>query len=245
MRGDHYMSPKLLEVDSIEVFYGEFQALFGVSLSVDKGELVALLGANGAGKTTTLRTISGILRPRRGRIIWRGKDITDTPAYKRVEMGISHVPEGRGIFPKLTVYENLRVAAYTKRAKEKFGESLEMVYNLFPRLRERRNQLAGTLSGGEQQMLAIGRALIQRPELLMMDEPSLGLAPKLAREVIFLAKKLRDEYGITVLLVEQNVRLSLKVADRAYILETGRIVMEGTPEELEKNPKVREAYLGI
>ena len=239
------MSPRLLEVDSIEVFYGEFQALFGVSLSVDKGELVALLGANGAGKTTTLRTISGILRPRHGRIIWRGKDITDTPAYKRVEMGISHVPEGRGIFPKLTVYENLRVAAYTKRAKERFSESLEMVYSLFPRLRERRNQLAGTLSGGEQQMLAIGRALIQRPELLMMDEPSLGLAPKLAREVIFLAKKLRDEYGITVLLVEQNVRLSLKVADRAYILETGRIVMEGTPEELEKNPKVREAYLGI
>ncbi len=239
------MSPRLLEVDSIEVFYGEFQALFGVSLSVDKGELVALLGANGAGKTTTLRTISGILRPRHGRIIWRGKDITDTPAYKRVEMGISHVPEGRGIFPKLTVYENLRVAAYPKRAKERFSESLEMVYSLFPRLRERRNQLAGTLSGGEQQMLAIGRALIQRPELLMMDEPSLGLAPKLAREVIFLAKKLRDEYGITVLLVEQNVRLSLKVADRAYILETGRIVMEGTPEELEKNPKVREAYLGI
>ncbi len=235
----------MLEVDSIEVFYGEFQALFGVSLSVDKGELVALLGANGAGKTTTLRTISGILRPRRGRIIWRGKDITDTPAYKRVEMGISHVPEGRGIFPKLTVYENLRVAAYTKRAKERFSESLEMVYSLFPRLRERRNQLAGTLSGGEQQMLAIGRALVQRPELLMMDEPSLGLAPKLAREVIFLAKRLRDEYGITVLLVEQNVRLSLKVADRAYILETGRIVMEGTPEELEKNPKVREAYLGI
>jgi len=239
------MSPRLLEVDSIEVFYGEFQALFGVSLSVDKGELVALLGANGAGKTTTLRTISGILRPRHGRIICRGKDITDTPAYKRVEMGISHVPEGRGIFPKLTVYENLRVAAYTKRAKERFSESLEMVYSLFPRLRERRNQLAGTLSGGEQQMLAIGRALIQRPELLMMDEPSLGLAPKLAREVIFLAKRLRDEYGITVLLVEQNVRLSLKVADRAYILETGRIVMEGTPEELEKNPKVREAYLGI
>ena len=232
-------------MDSIEVFYGEFQALFGISLSVDKGELVALLGANGAGKTTTLRTISGILKPRRGRIIWKGSDITRVPAYRRVEMGISHVPEGRGIFPKLTVYENLRVAAYTKRARERFNESLEMVYSLFPRLRERRNQLAGTLSGGEQQMLAIGRALVQRPELLMMDEPSLGLAPKLARGVIFLAKRLRDEYGITVLLVEQNVRLSLKVADRAYILETGRIVMEGTPEELEKNPRVREAYLGI
>ena len=235
----------LLEVHDIEVFYGEFQALFGVSFSVDKGEVVAILGSNGAGKTTTLRTISGLLRPRRGRIIWQGRDITDTPAYTRVEMGISHVPEGRGIFPKLTVYENLRVAAYTKRAREKFEESLETVYSLFPRLRERRNQLAGTLSGGEQQMLAIARALIQRPVLLMMDEPSLGLAPKLAREVIMLAKRLRDEYGITVLLVEQNVRLSLKIADRAYILETGRIVREGKPEELEKDPKIREAYLGI
>lgn len=235
----------LLEVHDLEVFYGEFQALFGVSFSVEKGEVVAVLGSNGAGKTTTLRTISGLLRPRRGRIIWQGRDITSTPAYERVEMGISHVPEGRGIFPKLTVYENLRVAAYTKRAREKFEESLETVYSLFPRLRERRNQLAGTLSGGEQQMLAIARALIQRPILLMMDEPSLGLAPKLAREVIMLAKRLRDEYGITVLLVEQNVRLSLRVADRAYILETGRIVREGKPEELEKDPKIREAYLGI
>ena len=236
---------ELLKVDSIEVYYGEFQALYGVSLRVDKGEIVALLGANGAGKTTTLRTISGIIFPRKGRVFWHGEDITFMPAYKRVEMGLSHVPEGRGVFPKLTVYENLRVAAYTKRARDKFEESLEVVYNLFPILKERRNQLAGTLSGGEQQMLAIARALIQRPELLMLDEPSLGLAPKLAREVILLAKQLRDEYGVTVLLVEQNVRMSLKVADRAYILETGRIVREGTPEELEKDPKIREAYLGL
>ncbi|BEP17855.1 ABC transporter ATP-binding protein [Pyrofollis japonicus] len=239
------MGGEILRVESIEVFYGEFQALFGVSFHVNEGEIVALLGSNGAGKTTTLRTISGLLVPRRGRIVWKGSDITHVPAYKRVEMGISHVPEGRGIFPKLTVYENLRVAAYTKRAKEKFQESLEMVYDLFPRLRERRNQLAGTLSGGEQQMLAIARALVQRPTLLMMDEPSLGLAPKLAKEVIMLSRRLRDEYGLTILLVEQNVKQSLKVADRAYVLETGRIVLEGTPEELEKNPKIREAYLGI
>ena len=235
----------LLSVEGLEVFYGEFQALFGVSFYVDRGEVVVLLGANGAGKTTTLKTVSGLLKPRRGRVVWQGRDITGLPPHVRVEMGISHVPEGRGIFPKLTVYENLRVAAYTRRARERFEESLEMVYNLFPVLRERRNQLAGTLSGGEQQMLAIARALVQRPTLLMMDEPSLGLAPKIAREVIMLARRLRDEYGITVLLVEQNVRLSLKVADRAYVLETGRIVREGTPEELERDPRIREAYLGL
>ncbi len=236
---------RLLEVRGLEVFYGEFQALFGVSFHVDRGEVVVLLGANGAGKTTTLKTVSGLLRPRRGSIVWQGRDITGLPPHERVELGISHVPEGRGIFPKLTVYENLRVAAYTRRARRVFEDSLEMVYSLFPRLRERRNQLAGTLSGGEQQMLAIARALVQRPTLLMMDEPSLGLAPKLAREVIMLARRLRDEYGITVLLVEQNVRLSLKVADRAYVLETGRIVREGAPEELERDPRIREAYLGL
>ncbi|MET1101364.1 MAG: ABC transporter ATP-binding protein [Pyrodictiaceae archaeon] len=235
----------LLEVEGIDVFYGEFQALFGVSLKVYEGEVVALIGANGAGKTTTLRAISGLLIPRHGRILWMGRDITRMPAYKRVEEGIVHVPEGRGIFPYLSVYENLVVAAYSKRAREKFEESLEMVYNLFPVLKERRSQLAGTLSGGEQQMLAIARALVQRPRLLMMDEPSLGLAPKLAREVIMLAKRLRDEYKITVLLVEQNVRLSLKVSDRAYVLETGRIVKEGPSSELERDPMIRKAYLGL
>ncbi|MEB3774501.1 MAG: ABC transporter ATP-binding protein [Desulfurococcales archaeon] len=235
----------LLELESIDAFYGEFQALFGVSLRVNEGEIVAILGGNGAGKTTTLLTISGLLKPRKGRILWKGNDITDMPAYKRVELGISHVPEGRGIFPKLTVYENLRVAASIKRAKKVFEDSLEMVYNMFPILKARREQLAGTLSGGEQQMLAIARALIQRPTLLMMDEPSLGLAPKLAREVISMASRLRDELGITVLLVEQNVGLSLKVADRAYVMETGRVVLEGTAKELEEDPRIRAAYLGL
>ncbi|BES81114.1 ABC transporter ATP-binding protein [Pyrodictium abyssi] len=239
------MAGRLLSVENIDVYYGEFQALFGVSLEVYEGEVVALVGANGAGKTTTLKTISGLLRPRRGRIVWEGQDITSVPAYQRAELGIVHVPEGRGIFPYLTVYENLVVAAYTRRARERFEESLEMVYELFPRLRERKRQLAGTMSGGEQQMLAIARALIQRPRLLMLDEPSLGLAPKLAREVVYLARRLRDEYGITVLLVEQNVRLSLKVADRAYVLETGRVVREGPAGELEKDPEIRRAYLGI
>ncbi|MCE4598838.1 MAG: ABC transporter ATP-binding protein [Desulfurococcales archaeon] len=239
------MTDRLLEVKSINTYYGEFQALFNVSLHVDKGEIVALLGGNGAGKTTTLLTISGLLKPRSGQILWRGNDITDIPAFRRVEMGLSHVPEGRGIFPKLTVYENLRVAATTKRAKEVFNDSLDMVYSMFPILKARKKQLAGTLSGGEQQMLAIARALIQRPLLLMMDEPSLGLAPKLAREVIFMVPKLRDELGVTVLLVEQNVALSLKVADRAYVMETGRIVLEGRSSELERDPRIKTAYLGL
>ena len=235
----------LLEVDSINVYYGEFQALFDVSLNVEGGEIVALLGGNGAGKTTTLRTISGLLTPRSGSIRWMGRDITLMPAYRRVSEGIAHVPEGRGIFPKLTVYENLRVAASTRRAKEAFRDSIEIVYNIFPILKARRNQLAGTLSGGEQQMLAIARALIQRPILLMMDEPSLGLAPKLAVEVISLASRLREELGVTILLVEQNVGLSLKVADRAYVMETGRIVLEGGADEVMRDPRVREAYLGV
>lgn len=235
---------ELLRVEDLEVFYGEFQALYGVSFHVDENEIVALLGANGAGKTTTLKTISGLLMPRRGRIIYEGRDITYTPPHKRVEAGIAHVPEGRGIFPWLTVMENLKAAAYIKRAREKFEETLEFVFNLFPVLKERRNQKAGTLSGGEQQMLAIARALILRPKLLMLDEPSLGLAPKLAYEVIMLTKQLREE-GYTILLVEQNVKLSLKVADRAYVLETGRIVKEGSSAELEKDPVIRAAYLGI
>ncbi|BAA81542.1 branched-chain amino acid ABC transporter, ATP binding protein [Aeropyrum pernix K1] len=239
------MAEPLLEVKSIDVYYGEFQALFGVSLRVYKGEIVALLGGNGAGKTTTLLTISGLLKPRNGSIIWQGRDITGLPAFKRVEEGISHVPEGRGIFPRLTVYENLRVAASTRRAKEHFQDSLEQVYTIFPILKARRSQLAGTLSGGEQQMLAIARALIQRPILLMMDEPSLGLAPKLARDVIYLASRLREELGVTILLVEQNVGLSLKVADRGYVMETGRIVLEGASDELALDPRIKAAYLGL
>lgn len=235
---------ELLGVENLEVFYGEFQALYDVSFHVAEGEIVALLGANGAGKTTTLKTISGLLMPRRGRILYEGRDITYIPPHKRVEAGIAHVPEGRGIFPWLTVMENLKAAAYVKRARDKFEETLEFVFSLFPILKERRDQRAGTLSGGEQQMLAIARALILRPRLLMLDEPSLGLAPKLAYNVIMLAKQLRGE-GYTVLLVEQNVRLSLKIADRAYVLETGRIVKEGSSAELEKDPMIRAAYLGM
>lgn len=233
-----------MRVENLEVFYGEFQALHGISFKVEEGEIVALLGANGAGKTTTLKTISGLLKPKRGRVIYMDNDMTYTPPHERVEAGIAHVPEGRGIFPYLTVYENLKAAAYIKRAREKFEESLEFVFNMFPILKERRNQPAGTLSGGEQQMLAIARALILRPKLLMLDEPSLGLAPKLAYNVIMLSKQLQEE-GYTILLVEQNVRLSLKVADRAYVLETGRIVKEGPSSELERDPMIRSAYLGL
>ena len=239
------MPGPVLEVEGIEAGYGEIQVLFGVSLRVEKGTVTALLGSNGAGKTTTLKTIMGLLEPWSGRIVFKDADITRLPAHRRVEQGIALVPEGRKLWPRLTVEEHLRLAATTPRARERFEESLEMVYELFPRLRERRRQLAGTMSGGEQQMLAIARALVQRPRLLMLDEPSLGLAPKLAREVVYLARRLRDEYGITVLLVEQNVRLSLKVADRAYVLETGRVVREGPAGELEKDPEIRRAYLGI
>lgn len=239
------MTNKLLEAKNLEVFYGDFQALFGVDIHIEKEEILALLGSNGAGKTTTLRTISGLLKPKRGKILWNGNDITSLPAYKRVELGIAHVPEGRGIFPKLTVFENLKVASLIPRAKKKFYDSLEVVYNLFPRLKERTNQLAMTLSGGEQQMLAIAKAITQRPILLMMDEPSLGLAPKLATEILHLIPKLRDELKVTVLLVEQNVLLSLKVAERGYVLETGRIALKGTSEELLNNPKIKSVYLGI
>ena len=239
------MPGPVLEVEGIEAGYGEIQVLFGVSLRVEKGTVTALLGSNGAGKTTTLKTIMGLLEPWSGRIVFKDADITRLPAHRRVEQGIALVPEGRKLWPRLTVEEHLRLAATTPRARERFEESLEMVYELFPRLRERRRQLAGTMSGGEQQMLAIARALVQRPRLLMLDEPSLGLAPKLAREVVYLARRLRDEYGITVPLVEQNVRLSLKVADRAYVLETGRVVREGPAGELEKDPEIRRAYLGI
>jgi len=234
----------LLKVDKINVFYGDVQALWDVSFEVREGEIVALLGSNGAGKTTTLKTISGILVPRSGRIYFKGQDITFIEPHKRVEMGIAHVPEGRGIFPKLTVIENLKAAAYTKRARDKFYDTLEFVFNLFPILKERRNQLAGTLSGGEQQMLAIARGLILRPTLLMLDEPSLGLAPKLVLEVLNLIPKLRNE-GYTILLVEQNVYHALRIADRAYILETGRIVKSGLAKNLLEDEDVKRAYLGM
>lgn len=234
----------LLEVDGIDVFYGDTQILWGVSLKVEKGEIVCLLGANGAGKTTTLKTISGLLKPRRGRILWKGNDITNLPPYIRVELGIAHIPEGRRLFPDLTVLENLKAAAYIKRAREKFNDTLEIIFNLFPILKERKNQLAGTLSGGEQQMLAIARGLILRPEILMLDEPSLGLAPKLVIGVLDLVKRLRDE-GYTILLVEQNVLQSLKIGDRAYILETGKVVKAGPAKALLEDPEIKKAYLGL
>ena len=235
----------LLEVRDVETGYGELRVLFGVSLRVEKGSITALLGANGAGKTTTLKTIMGLLEPWRGSIVFRGHDVTRFPAHRRVAIGMALVPEGRKLWPRLTVEEHLRLAATTERARERFRENLEMVYSLFPRLRERRRQLAGTMSGGEQQMLAIARALMTSPDLLMLDEPSLGLAPKLVIEVLDAVKSLRDEYGLTVLLVEQNVHMALKIADYGYVLEHGRIVVEGAPGELEGSEALRRAYLGL
>ena len=239
------MPGPVLEVEGIEAGYGEIQVLFGVSLRVEKGTVTALLGSNGAGKTTTLKTIMGLLEPWSGRIVFKDADITRLPAHRRVEQGIALVPEGRKLWPRLTVEEHLRLAATTPRARERFEESLEMVYELFPRLRERRRQLAGTMSGGEQQMLAIARALMTAPELLMLDEPSIGLAPKLVLEVLDAVKSLKEEYGLTVLLVEQNVHMALQIADYGYVIENGRIVLEGTPDELAGSEALRKAYIGV
>ncbi len=233
-----------LKVEDLNVSYGDVQVIWGISFEVEKGEIVALLGANGAGKTTTLKTISGLIRPRRGSILFKEADLTKLEPHQIVEMGIAHIPEGRQLFPRLTVLENLKAAAYTKRARDHFYDSLDIVYNLFPILKERKDQLAGTLSGGEQQMLAIARGLMLRPELLMLDEPSLGLAPKLVIEVLRLVKRLREE-GYTILLVEQNVHQALKISDRAYVLETGRIVKSGEPKKLLEDEEIKRAYLGL
>jgi len=233
-----------LKVENISAGYGEVQILWDISLNVEKGEIVGLLGSNGAGKTTTLRVITGLLQPIKGKIYFENKDVTNLEPYKRVELGMSLVPEGRQLFPRLSVFNNLKAAAFTKRAREKFYDTLELIYNLFPVLKERRNQPAGTLSGGEQQMLAIARALVCRPKLLMMDEPSLGLAPKLVLEILNLISKLRNE-GYTILLIEQNIRHALKIADRAYIIETGRIVKHDIGENLLNDPDVKKAYLGL
>ncbi len=233
----------LLEVNNIEVYYGLIKALKGVSFQVNKGEVVALIGANGAGKTTTLHTITGLLNAKSGSIIYDGKDITKTPAHKIVAMGMAHVPEGRRVFSQLSVYENLTLGAFTRRDKNEIAESLEKVYDHFPRLKERRNQTAGTLSGGEQQMLAMGRAIMSKPTLVVMDEPSMGLSPLLVNEVFDIIRLMHDD-GITVLLVEQNAKKALAIADRAYVLETGKIIMEGNAGELANDPRVRKAYLG-
>jgi len=235
---------RVLEVDGIDVYYGELQALWGVSLHIEEGEFISLVGSNGAGKTTTLRTISGLLTPRRGKIIFAGKDVTGWPPHRIAQEGLAHIPEGRQLFPRLTVLENLKMGAYTPRARERFDETLEFVFTLFPRLKERRDQIAGTMSGGERQMLAIARGLMLRPKLLMLDEPSLGLAPKLVQRVMETLRRLHEE-GLTILLVEQNVRYALELADRGYVLETGRVVMEGGGRELLEDPRIKKAYLGL
>ena len=233
----------MLEVRNLEVYYGVIQALKGISFDVEQGEIVALIGANGAGKTTTLHTITGLLSAKAGTISYQGTDITRVPGYKLVKMGIAHVPEGRRVFSNLTVLQNLKMGAYTRSDKGEIEETLKLVYRRFPRLEERKNQPAGTLSGGEQQMLAMGRALMSHPQLLMLDEPSMGLAPLLVEQIFEIIQELHRA-GTTILLVEQNAQMALSIADRAYVLETGRIVMEGTGAELLTNEKVRTAYLG-
>lgn len=235
------MAP-LLKVDNIEVYYGMIKALKGVSFEVNKGEIVALIGANGAGKTTILHTVSGLLQPKSGSIEFNGKDITKVPAHKIVTMGMAHVPEGRRIFSQLSVYDNIKLGAYTRKDKEEIEQTLEYVYERFPRLKERKNQIAGTLSGGEQQMLAMGRALMSKPDFVLMDEPSMGLSPLLVSEIFDIIKAI-NENGTTVLLVEQNAKKALSIADRAYVLETGSIVLSGDAKDLMNDESVKKAYL--
>jgi branched-chain amino acid transport system ATP-binding protein len=234
----------MLEVENIHSYYGNIHALKGVSLTVDKGEIVTLIGGNGAGKSTTLRTITGIMKPREGHVRLEGEDLAPYKAHAIVNKGIAMVPEGRRIFARLTVAENLDMGAYSRNNKQEIAQDLERVFSLFPRLRERRSQLAGTLSGGEQQMLATGRALMARPRLLLMDEPSMGLAPVLV-ELIFDTIKRINEEGTTILLVEQNALMALSIADRAYVLQTGEIVLHDVAEKLQTNEMIQKAYLGM
>ncbi len=233
----------LLEVNDLEVYYGVIRALRGVSFTVNEGEVVALIGANGAGKTTTLHTVTGLLQAKNGSIVYGGADITKTPPHKIVSMGMAHVPEGRRVFQQLSVYDNLIMGAYTRSDKKKTAETLEKVYKHFPRLEERKSQTAGTLSGGEQQMLAMGRAMMSDPKLIVMDEPSMGLSPLLVKEVFKIIEAMHKS-GITVLLVEQNAKMALSIADRGYVLETGSIALHGNAKELMENDRVRKAYLG-
>ncbi len=234
---------KVLELKSVHTYYGHIHALKGVSLEVREGEIVTLIGANGAGKTTTLRTISGMVHPREGEVIFEGQRVNHLPAYEIVKRGIGHVPEGRRIFPRLTVEENLEIGAYLTNDRQAVAERKAEVFDLFPRLAERRRQLGGTLSGGEQQMLAIGRALMQDPRILLLDEPSMGLAPVLVDAIFEIIVEL-NKRGKTILLVEQNALLALKVAHRGYVLQTGEITLEGPAEELARNEEVKKAYLG-
>ena len=231
----------MLKVEDLQVYYGAIHAIKGVSFEVNEGEIVALIGANGAGKSTILKTVSGLMHPRTGKVTFMGEDITHTDAYKLVHHGLAHVPEGRRIFLQMSVQDNLKMGAFIHKELNK--DDLDMVYDLFPRLKERRKQVAGTLSGGEQQMLAMGRALMSSPKLMMLDEPSMGLAPILVDQIFDIVKSLHSA-GKTVLLVEQNASKALAVADRAYVLETGKITLSGTGEELRKSDDVRKAYLG-
>ena len=237
------MAETMLKIDNIHVYYGAIHALKGVSLEVKAGEIVTLIGANGAGKSTTLRTVSGLLAPKSGGISFLGENIAGMPAHEIVKHGISQVPEGRRIFAEMSVQENLEMGAFTRKDKAGVEKDFEIVYNRFPRLKERRKQQAGTLSGGEQQMLAMGRALMSRPKLLLLDEPSMGLAPLLIKEIFSIIEDINRE-GTTVLLVEQNANMALSIAHRAYVMETGRITLQGAAKELAASEDVRKAYLG-
>ena len=233
----------LLEIKGLSVYYGVIQALKGIDFSVDRGEIVALIGANGAGKTTTLHTISGMIEPKAGEINFEGKDISKVPGHLRVNMGIAQVPEGRRVFADMTVEENLKMGAYTRRDKAELGDTMSMIFDRFPRLKERRDQISGTLSGGEQQMLAMGRALMSKPSILLLDEPSMGLSPLMVNEVFDIIRSVHED-GTTVLLVEQNAKKALNIADRAYVLETGSITTSGNASDLLEDDSIRKAYLG-
>ena len=233
----------MLQIKDIDVYYGNIQALRGISLEVNEGEIVTLIGANGAGKSTLLKTISGLLKPKKGSIEYLGSNIDGKPAQSIVKEGISHVPEGRRVFANMTVEENLELGSYLRKDRDGIKKDLEHVYELFPRLLERRKQLSGTLSGGEQQMLAMGRALMSKPKLIILDEPSMGLAPLMVKNIFNIIEMVNKE-GVTVLLVEQNANMALSVADRAYVLETGSIVLAGTAKELQESEEVKAAYLG-
>lgn len=233
----------MLEIKDLQVYYGMIQAIKGVSFEVNQGEVIALIGANGAGKTTILHTITGLLSPKSGSVYFEGKDITKIPAHKIVSMGMAHVPEGRRVFAELTVLQNLKMGAYTRKDKEEIEQTLRTVYDRFPRLEERKNQMAGTLSGGEQQMLAMGRALMSHPKIILMDEPSMGLSPIFVKEIFDIIEQV-SKSGTTVLLVEQNAKKALSIADRAYVLETGNIVLEGNANDLLNDDSIKKAYLG-
>jgi len=233
----------MLEIKDLEVYYGMIQAIKGVSFDVNEGEVIALIGANGAGKTTILHTITGLINAQKGSVWFEGKDITKVPAHKIVSMGMAHVPEGRRVFANLTVLQNLKMGAYTRKDKTEIEQTLDSIYKRFPRLMERQNQLAGTLSGGEQQMLAMGRALMSHPKIILMDEPSMGLSPIFVNEIFVIIKSVSAS-GTTVLLVEQNAKKALSIADRAYVLETGKIVLSGKAGDLLNNDSIKKAYLG-